>query len=117
MNEEDRKLMMKIAKGLESLRKEVDVLKNKEEKVVPFLVAPKLTETLSTSGIEQNIEHITLKKEEFRLDIKMDGVDSLSFDQRRDITEKFIIELMSVFDRYKITKLSGNYVKPILEKK
>lgn len=107
MSPEQEKLMIAMGKAIEGLQKDIIELKKKD--VPPTTPAPAAIPLyVSKPGLTSQIEH-TEGNKFFKMDVRMEGLETLPFEERQKISEQFLRELEGLFEDYKVIKLEGKY--------
>ncbi len=100
--------MIKLAKSLELQGGIIqDILHKLDGRMIPVAA---LTEV--KKSIESQIEHSQGQKF-FKMNVRMAGVDQLPFEQRQELSERFLRDMEALFENYKIIRVEGTYDKPL----
>ena len=118
MSDEERKLMISMARALEALGTSVKELhagiKVEEKPFVPVVVrkAPVfnfggmvVAPRAQISQVESGNGH-----DQFKMDIKFEGLETRQPGERMEMSAKFIGEMEMLFRKYQVSKLEGTYI-------
>lgn len=118
MSDEERKLMISMAQALEKLggsvkeiEKEIVFLKKTSEtEVVKEIPAFSFGGMVRTPhGQISQVEHGN-GRDQFKMDIKFEGLEMKQPGERMDMSARFIGEMEMLLRKYKISKLEGTYI-------
>lgn len=106
MNDEERKTMIAMAKGIDSLR---EIVQTAVEKLVPAATAsvqPTGGDMRFVQTIEQNNKD---KSQRMKFNVVFDRVGAFPYEARMRTAEEFLEDLHELCDEYRVISLSGGY--------
>jgi ATP-dependent DNA ligase len=103
MNEEERRTMINMGKGIDALAKRIKAL---EDKNGPRTI-PVSTGSALGASIQQTIEHV-VPKGKCVFQVIHDEV-SVDPELRRMNAERFLKDIQELFQRYRVISLHGDY--------
>lgn len=114
MSDEERKLMISMARALEALGNSVKELHSRSDVVKkPPVVIDK---TFDFGGMIRTphaqisqVEHGN-GRDQFKMDIKFEGLEMKQPGERMELSSKFISEMEMLLRKYSISKLEGTYI-------
>lgn len=118
MSDEERKLMISIAKAVEALSVSVKELQQEilEKKKVSVPEVAKESPVFSFGGMVRTpraqISQVEKEsgQDRFKMDIKFEGLESKQPGERMEISSQFIGEMEMLLRKYRISKLEGTYI-------
>ena len=118
MSDEERKLMISMARALETLGNSVKELhaENKVEQKSSIPEVVKESEVFNFGGmvVAPRAQISQVEKESggdrFKMDIKFEGLEMKQPGERMDMSSKFISEMEMLLRKYRVSKLEGTYI-------
>ncbi len=92
--------MIKIGQEVTSLQK----------RIIELYESQKVLNVQPPKQIEQKVEYSN-NSGNLIMDVRFLGNEGLSFEERQKKCEAFLMEIVSVFKKHGVSKLTGNYVR------
>ena len=105
MNDEQIKLMTRIAKEVDDLNVRVSALESAVKSDKADVVSP-FAKTLR--NIITNVDHKAGEKV-FNFNVSFAADETATSESRRTVTVSFLRELEGLFDKFKVTKMRGEF--------
>lgn len=111
MNEDDRKLMISMAKAIETQGQAIlELQKSERAPLAAITGAMSELKAMDKAGIESKIS-FEKQKQHLIMDVQFEGAELLSFEDRQKRCQQFLGDMRGLLEDYKVVKMHGSYVR------